>query len=248
MSYYFDNNNRYQIVYPFTSDKIHVESNISNGAYRCYQEIIKNNVKTYIFIVHDIDADKIYYFNIPKYKNIEKSTNDNTLIPGTSQSISQLQSQLKSQSQLQSQSQSQLHSQSQSHNNPTIEILQETIDVQTNKEKNKDKVSADQTIQDPMDRTVQVLMDRTIQIPNNQMLKPLSTQTQIHLPFNAEKQKRLLTNDANNFIKFENNTFDKTKQNEIITRLNNVEYQLEVIKKNIMFLKPKKEENGCLLM
>jgi hypothetical protein len=74
MSHYFDNNNRYQIIYPFTSKKIHVEQNLDRGANKCYQEIKDKNIKTYIFIVHDIDNGGLYYFNIPKFKN---TTNNN---------------------------------------------------------------------------------------------------------------------------------------------------------------------------
>jgi hypothetical protein len=69
MSHYFDGTRRFQIVYPYTSDKIHVEKNISHGAYKCYNEIKEKNIKTYLFIVHDIDAGTLYYFNIPKHKN-----------------------------------------------------------------------------------------------------------------------------------------------------------------------------------
>lgn len=73
MSYFFDNNNRYQIIYPFTSEKIHVATNITIGAQKCYQEIKDNNIVTPVFIVHDIDQSNMYYFDIPKYKNVIES-------------------------------------------------------------------------------------------------------------------------------------------------------------------------------
>ena len=77
MSYYFDNNNRYQIIYPFNSEKIHVEPDLDHGAYKCYHEIKNKNVKTYMFIVHDIDNGALYHFNIPKYKNLVNTDNQN---------------------------------------------------------------------------------------------------------------------------------------------------------------------------
>lgn len=73
MSYYFDNNNRYQIIYPYSSNKIHIANNIKKASEKCYQELKNNNYETYIFIVHDIDHDEFFYFNIPKYKNIENN-------------------------------------------------------------------------------------------------------------------------------------------------------------------------------
>lgn len=80
MSYYFDTLNRFQIVYPYTSDKIYVEANLSNGADKCYQEIKNKDIKTYIFIVHDIDSNHLYYYNIPKNKKYESVDNIKTNI------------------------------------------------------------------------------------------------------------------------------------------------------------------------
>lgn len=74
MSYHFDNNNRYQIIFPYTSDKIHVEKDLNHGAYKCYQELKELDVKTYLFMVHDMDNGVIYHFNIPKYKAYEHQT------------------------------------------------------------------------------------------------------------------------------------------------------------------------------
>src|SRR5258705_3150960 len=80
MSYYFDNNNRYQIVHPYTSDKIHVAPDIDHGAYKCYQELKEKNSNAYIFIVHEIDGGTLYYFNIPKNKQFE-NVNPAKVIP-----------------------------------------------------------------------------------------------------------------------------------------------------------------------
>src|SRR5205814_5342740 len=71
MSHYFDKNERYQIIYPYESSKQYPEPDLDHGAYRCYQELVENNVMTYTFIVHNIDAGTIYYFNIPKNKHLE---------------------------------------------------------------------------------------------------------------------------------------------------------------------------------
>ena len=79
MSYFFDNNNRYQIIYPFTSEKIHVEQNLSAAAHKCYQEIKESNVKTHIFIIHDIDQGNMYYFDIPKNKDNNTNQIDNNI-------------------------------------------------------------------------------------------------------------------------------------------------------------------------
>jgi len=76
MNYYFDDNNRYQIIFPYTSDKIHVERDIEHGASKCYQELKDRDTKTYIFMVHDIDAGTVYYFNIPKYKHLQNTDAD----------------------------------------------------------------------------------------------------------------------------------------------------------------------------
>ncbi len=88
MSYFFDNNNRYQIIYPFTSEKINVASNISDGAQKCYQEIKENNIMTHVFIVHEIDQGNMYYFDIPKYKNlIPVNNNDQSNLFGLHEHI-----------------------------------------------------------------------------------------------------------------------------------------------------------------
>jgi hypothetical protein len=149
MSYIFDNKNRYQIVFPYTSNKIHVETNIDHGAYKCYQELKEQDVKTYIFMVHDIDSGMIYYFNIPKYKEYDTNTK-----------------------------------------NLSSHIVNNT---------NKD-----------------------ININNINNTVPVSTN-------------------------YENKLHQK-KQDEIITRLNHVEYELEILKK-MMLRKPKKEEElSCVIL
>jgi hypothetical protein len=157
MSYYFDNNSRYQIIYPYTSDKIHVESSIDHGAYRCYQELKDRDIITYIFIVHDIDAGTLYYFNVPKNKHLDATQNPEP--------------------------------------------------------------------RDPI---------------------PQSGST---IPCSLPSQSINIINPVNPSIPVVNALTDwsHTKQNDIITRLNHVEYQLDDLKKRIQ-TPPKKEEDGCVIM
>lgn len=166
MSYYFDNKNRYQIIFPYTSDKIHVETDIDHGAFKCYQELKEQDVKTYLFMVHDIDSGMIYYFNIPKYKHLQSKC-----APDEATHLK-------------------LNTQ------PELLIPQQTI----------------QLTQQPQ------------QQPLIQVQSLPQTQSQLQ----------------------DNNQFNQKKQNEIITRLNHVEYQLESLKKMIN-KKPKKEEDGCTI-
>jgi hypothetical protein len=155
MSYYFDNNSRYQIIYPYTSDKIYVESSIDHGAYRCYQELKDRDVITYIFIVHDIDKGTLYYFNIPKNKHLDATQNQAT--------------------------------------NPLIPVSHNTK-----------------------------IQDLLTQSPPMQSINIIN-------PVNPPDHNAI-------------------KQNEIITRLNHVEYQLDVLKKSIQSAPKKEEDDGCVIM
>jgi hypothetical protein len=85
-----ENNNRYQIIYPFTSDKIHIASNISDAAHKCYQELKDKNIITHIFIIHDIDQSNMYYFDIPKYKNSNPISSINPMNPTNSNPITSI--------------------------------------------------------------------------------------------------------------------------------------------------------------
>jgi hypothetical protein len=167
MSYYFDNNSRYQIIHPYTSDKIHVEPSIDHGAYRCYQELKDRDIITYIFIVHDIDAGTLYYFNIPKNKHLDATQN--------------------------------------------LHVI--------SKNKSPD--------------------------PN-----PHNTQSGSVIPCSLPTQSINIINPANPSIPMVNALTDygATKQNDIITRLNHVEYQLDVLKKRIQLPPKKEEEDGCVIM
>jgi hypothetical protein len=60
---------RYQIIFPYNSTKIHVAENISKGADLCYQEIKDNFIKEPMFVVHSIDGNEFYHYEIPKFKN-----------------------------------------------------------------------------------------------------------------------------------------------------------------------------------
>ena len=183
MSYYFDNNSRYQIIYPYTSDKIYVESSIDHGAYRCYQELKDRDVITYIYIVHDIDKGTLYYFNIPKNKHLDATQNQatNPLNPAQNQATNPL--------------------------NPTQNQATNPLNPTQNQATNSLNPISHNTI----------IQDSLTQLPSMQSI---------------------------NII---NPDHSAIKQNEIITRLNHVEYQLDVLKKRIQSA-PKKEEDGCVIM
>jgi hypothetical protein len=77
MTSYFDKNKRYQIVFPYTSDKIYVENNLNEGADKCYREIEERKMKIPLFVIHDIDSNKLFDVEIPKYKNANHNPNPN---------------------------------------------------------------------------------------------------------------------------------------------------------------------------
>ncbi len=79
MTSYFDKNKRYQIVYPYVSDKIHVEDDLNIGVEKCYREIESRKIKAPLFVIHDIDSNKLYDVEIPKYKNVNNSNNMNDM-------------------------------------------------------------------------------------------------------------------------------------------------------------------------
>jgi len=166
MNPFFDNKNRYQIIYPYTSDKIYVESDINSAARKCYQEINASSLKPYIFIVHDIDTGMIYHFNVPKNKDLQ----DTNINPP----------------------------------NALPNALPNTMPIITN---NILPPTQYQTIQQPA--------------PIIQMVQPHPS------------------NDNSQLL---------NKYNEVITRLNKVEYQLDNMRK-IITAKPKKDEDGeCTIL
>lgn len=79
MNSVFDNY-RYQLVYPIQSTTIQIAKNIANGSKKCYNELKTNNLTPPLFIVHSLDTNELYHYEIPKYKkNIDL---DNTMIVG----------------------------------------------------------------------------------------------------------------------------------------------------------------------
>lgn len=197
MSYYFDNNSRYQIIYPYTSDKIHVEPSVDHGAYRCYQELKDRDIITYIFIVHDIDAGTLYYFNIPKNKHLDV-----------------MDAKDRSPRQLPGQSPQTIHP-----------ISQNTT--------NNFKPGVTVSVPEPGIQSIQSLPTQQMNtgIPTNQPIQSINIINPAHQPVPINTQP----------------DYNLAKQNEIITRLNHVEYQLDTLKKKVYSL-PKKEEEGCVVM
>jgi hypothetical protein len=186
MNYYFDNNNRYQIIFPYTSDKIYVEKDISYGAFKCYQELKDRNIKTYIFMVHDIDAGTIYYFNIPKNKHLQDITQNNDEIITKSNKLEIM------------------------LGSPDRKLLQNQPNIE-----NKNSFPT--------------------QLPQNE-----------NITMNILPNHEIQSKHENIPTVFEYNQITQLKQNDIITRLNHVEYQLEVMRKNII-QKPKEDDEGCII-
>lgn len=195
MSYHFDNNNRYQIIYPYTSDRIYVESDLSTGVYKCYQEIKNKGVKTYIFIVHDIDSGKLYYFNIPKYKDIDKGMPVQTIKP-ENQAVNPMVPELI------------LGLQSINHNPSIKDIADGNSDTDHEAGNGVGMKNPD---------NCKIIITQENNVADNKAMAP---------------------------------DFDKLKQNEIITRLNHVEYELWELKKKLASKKkkPPKEEESCVIM
>lgn len=209
MSYYFDNNSRYQIIYPYTSDKIHVEPSIDHGAYRCYQEIKDREIITYIFIVHDIDAGTLYYFNIPKNKHLEATQNPQP-ITNTGMNPSPGMKQVPS-----------------SNLDPFVQHQAPTHQTS-------------QSIPQMNQPTTQSTMQSTMQSAVQPLVQPT------HQPM----QSINIINPANPTVPLIGaapTDYSIAKQNEIITRLNHVEYQLDRLKRKVQS-EPKKEEDGCVIM
>lgn len=179
MSYYFDDNGRYQIIFPYTSDKIHVAKDINYGAFKCYQELKECDIKTYIFMVYAIDGGTVYYFNIPKYKHLQDNNQNQT--------------------------------------NPDICGILNLNKPEICKIEQNELLSKSKDLGNVSVNTTQIC-----EYPHHPKM--------MHLP---EEMKY--------------NQITQSKQNEIITRLNHVEYQLETLKNN-MLQKPKQEDDNCVIL
>ena len=224
MSYYFENTSRYQIIFPYTSDKIYVEGDLDHGVFQCYQEIKKLNVKTPVFMVHNIDAGSIYTIEIPKYKhlnlnminnnnptNIQLKTAEQHIInrydvPFSSNNITNHAKELVSSLAVL----------------PTPNIEQPQINAPSFTSINSIPINASIN-----------------SVPINPSINLVPVNPSINsMPINAPINSMLI-----NAVQTE---YDKMRQNEIITRLHNVEYQLDMLKR-IVDKKPEKDENACIL-
>jgi len=79
MNSVFDNY-RYQLVYPIQSTSIQIAKNISNGSKKCYNELKSRQIVAPLFVVHSLDTNELYHYEIPKYKkNIDQ---DNMIVGG----------------------------------------------------------------------------------------------------------------------------------------------------------------------
>ena len=62
---------RFQIIFPFTSTKLHSATDINKGAKLCYKEIATAGYP--VFIVHALDTNELYHYEIPKFKKQHNS-------------------------------------------------------------------------------------------------------------------------------------------------------------------------------
>jgi hypothetical protein len=235
MNDFFSGYNRYQVIFPYESSKQHSEPDLDHGAYKCYQELVENNVMTHIFIIHNIDTGDIYYFDIPKNKHLEASQQiylnndpstmknhqpdhqDQTMDPIKQIDKPYIQSSINQPSIHQPINQPSIH---QSINQPSIHqpINQPSIHQPIN------QPSIHQPINQP-----------SIHQPINQpsIHQPIN-QPSIHQPINQPIQSM-------------HQEYDRMIQNDLVTRLNRVEYQLDHIQMEMR--KPqKKEEDNCVLL
>ena len=162
----FGEGDRYQLIYPYESDKIHIEPNANAGVHSCYNELRRSNIKNSLFMVHNIDSGTIYHLEIPKFKHFkeEKSSHKKNIeVPNNNEC---------------------LHIQHpQQLNNPAI-IPNQTLDI--------NKLNSQPLINDRLDN------------------------------------------------------ISRSRISDIVTRLNNVEYQVEELRKKLKRL-PKKEEDSCII-
>lgn len=196
MTYYFENKNRYQVIFPYTSDKIHVEPDLDHGVHSCYQELKDRGVKTPVFLVYNMDSGNVYELEIPKYKDIQLRKPDN-------------------------------------NNGQTINSFQQPAPNQTQ-------------VNQPMQSNYQIQPNPPQ--PNATQLNPSQTNPS---QLNQPQPNPLQLNPPMQSVQIIQQPtpidYDKQRHNELVTRLNHVEYQLEVLKKALI-QKPKKEEEGCIIV
>lgn len=233
MSHHFDNNNRYQIIYPYTSDRIYVEPDINHGAYRCYNELKDRDIKTYIFIVHEIDTAAIYYFNIPKFRDYHNqqdfgNTNTNTIPSGSFPALTK----------------------------PPTNIPHGIIEgINTQNPSLVDAVSIHSASQNVSSKQLVVPgLSQDTSLPNSVVLAtaptltlPISPNNLPTIPLIPTEPEKVIPTHTFQLIQ-PTDKFDKLKQDEIIMRLNNVEYQLDIIKKNFNQAKKNEEEDNCIIL
>ncbi|VBB18010.1 hypothetical protein YASMINEVIRUS_473 [Yasminevirus sp. GU-2018] len=248
MSYYFENKSRYQIIFPFTSDKIHVESDLDHGVFSCYEELKERGVKTPVFMVHDIDAGAMYELEIPKYKHLDVKGNVidepyNNTLRGDARRAAQ-----NDQSMNQSGNQSGIFS----TNGVNVNGVNKMYDANNQQQLSKGTVAipssnfsgsvnqinhVNPVLPDHLPMNAQ-LNTQPSQIPTqSQNLQQGIPQNSLYPP--VQSVQIVQPNPSTDY--------DRVRQNEIITRLNHVEYQLDALKR-IVKQKPKKEEEGCTIM
>jgi hypothetical protein len=151
----FGEGDRYQIIYPYESDKIYIKPDVNAGVYSCYRELMRSNIKDPLFMVHNLDTGTIYHLEIPKFKNLTHNKISNIHKPII--------------------------------NKPNAPLVTQV---------------------------------QTLQIP----------QPQIPQPVIIEEPREI----------------SRARINDLVTRLNNVEYQVEKLRKKIKKI-PKKEEEICII-
>lgn len=67
MNSVFDNY-RYQLVYPIQSTTVQIAKNIAVGSKKCYNELKSRRLTPPLFVVHSLDTNELFHYEIPKYK------------------------------------------------------------------------------------------------------------------------------------------------------------------------------------
>jgi len=218
MNNFFSGYNRYQIIFPYESSKQHSEPDLDHGAYKCYQELVENNVMTHIFIVHNIDTGDIYYFDIPKNKHLE--TSQPMYLEKDPSTVDYLPYGL---------------APKELYPEKPFQPIQSTMCNNQNHNQDQQFDQFKQTTIKPyIQSSIQPSGQPSIQQPSQQpSQQPI--QQPIQQPVQQSNQQSM------------QQEYDRMRQNDLVTRLNRVEYQLDLIQMEMR--KPqKKEEDNCVLL
>lgn len=68
-------NNRYQLIYPITGNKVYSTSDLYSAGYKCYEELKNLDIiGDSVFVMKDVDSGNVYVFKI---NNFDRTVVDN---------------------------------------------------------------------------------------------------------------------------------------------------------------------------